>query len=302
MMRVAPIRSSRTDTRHPESGHPGNGHPGIGHRAGSRRLAHAALAACMLALAACSSSNEEVYVERPVESLYNAGVDAMMAENYTAASRLFDEVERQHPYSVWATKAKLMSAYSLYHVGNYDEAVFALDRFIDLHPGNRDAPYAYYLRALCYYEQISDVERDQRITGIALDLLEDLVRRFPDTEYARDAQLKLDLTYDHLAGKEMTVGRFYLRQGHYMAAINRFARVVEEYQTTTHTAEALHRLVEAYTRLGVHEEAERYASVLGHNFPGSDWYADSYYAVTDEDLRVQRERPGWMRRTWNWIF
>ena len=253
----------------------------------SRGIAAAGLA---FALAACASGTDEEYEERPVESLYNEAVDELEAENYGAAARAFDEVERQHPYSVWATKAQIMAAYAQYLANAYDEAIVALDRFIQLHPGNKDAAYAYYLKALSYYEQISDVERDQRMTQRALDSLQEVVTRFPDTDFARDAELKIDLTRDHLAGKEMRIGRYYLNQGHYLAAVNRFKVVVDTYQTTTHVPEALHRLTEAYMALGLHEEAEKTASVLGYNFPGSEWYIDSYEMMEGEVVRTPEEQ------------
>ncbi len=263
----------------------------------------ALLGLSLAALAACSTDDDkDDYVERPVEQIYNAGVDALADERYATAAKEFDEVDRQHPYSVWATKAQLMAAYAHYQNNKYDDAIVALDRFIQLHPSNRDAPYAYYLKALCYYEQISDVGRDQRMTGLAANALEEVVRRFPNTEYARDARLKIDLTRDHLAGKEMEVGRFYLRQKQYLAAINRFKRVVEDYQTTTHVPEALHRMTEAYTALGLTEEARKVAAVLGHNYPGSEWYEDTYALVEGVDNRPARERPGFVARAWNSIF
>lgn len=236
-------------------------------------------------LAACSGNDEEVYVERPVEELYNAAVDQVAVEDYKAASDLFLEVERQHPYSIWATKAQLMGSFSFYARGEYDDAILGLDRFIQLHPGNRDIAYAYYLKGLSYYEQISDVGRDQRITELALQSLGDVTRRFPTSKYARDAQLKIDLTQDHLAGKEMEVGRFYLNRGQYLAAINRFRKVIDKYQSTTHTPEALHRLSEAYTAIGIEPEARENAAVLGHNYPGSQWYVDSYQLVEDVVVR-----------------
>jgi len=259
--------------------------PAAPHRRALRTATVAALAAAVLVLAACGSNEKEPeYVERPVEDLYNNGMDALNDGDLNAAVQYFEEVERQHPYSVWATKSQLMAAYSLYQAREYDDAVLALDRFIELHPGNRDVAYAYYLKALSYYEQISDVARDQKITVLAMQSLEDIQRRFPNTKYARDARLKLDLTRDHLAGKEMAIGRFYLKRGYYLAAINRFRTVVEQYQTTTHVPEALHRLTEAYSALGVTPEAQENAAVLGYNYPGSDWYMDSYEVVEDVDL------------------
>lgn len=254
------------------------------------------------ALAGCSSSDEKPYVERSVHELYNAAVNALTDKNWVIAANLFDEVERQHPYSVWATKAQLMAGYAQYEAGNYPDAVIALNRYIQLHPGNKDVAYAYYLKALCFYEQISDVKRDQGFTRRALAGLRDVIKRFPATKYARDAKLKLDLTLDHLAGKEMSVGRYYLRQGQHLAAINRFKRVVDEYQTTTHVPEALHRLAESYRSIGLEEEARKVAAVLGHNYPGDEWYLDSYALVTGKDVRKKKEEKGFLARTWDWIF
>jgi outer membrane protein assembly factor BamD len=259
------------------------------------------MACAMMFLVACSEEEPE-YVERPVEELYNEAMDMMEVRNFEGAVTAFEEVDRQHPYSVWATKAQLMSAYVYYRADRYDEAIIALDRFIDLHPGNRDIAYAYYLRAVSYYEQIVDVGRDQKITRLALDALRDVLRRFPNTEYARDSQLKLDLTQDHLAGKEMAIGRFYQRREEHLAAINRFRSVIRTYETTTHVPEALHRLVESYVALGIVEEAERTASVLGYNFPGSDWYANSYALITDGQNLDAPEEDGWLSWTWSWIF
>ena len=228
-----------------------------------------------LLLAACAG-NKDAYVEKPVEDLYNSAMDQLLDHAYDKAAKSFDEVERQHPYSVWATKAQLMSAYALYQAAKYDESIVAADRFIQLHPGHRDIAYAYYLKALDYYVQIADVARDQRATEKAMTALGEVVRRFPDSRYGRDARLKIDLARDHLAGKEMEIGRWYERQRLYLAAINRFKRVVDDYQTTTHVPEALHRLTECYLSLGLGEEAQKTASVLGYNYPGSAWYGDSY--------------------------
>ncbi len=245
------------------------------------------------ALAACSSDQPE-YVERPPEEIYNQAHDAMLAGNYIEAARQFDEVERQHPYSTWATQAQLMAAYAYYQQNKYDDAVIAVDRFIELHPSHRNAAYAYYLKALSYYEQISDVRRDQKNTQLALDALVEVVRRFPNTDYARDASLKIDLTRDHLAGKEMEIGRYYENQGLYLAAINRFRQVIEKFQTTTHVPEALHRLTECYLALGIKDEAQAAAAVLGYNFPGSDWYQDSYALLTGQDLLPQEKEGSWL--------
>jgi outer membrane protein assembly factor BamD len=244
---------------------------------GARRAAIGLLLGLLLSLGACSSNgDQEEYVEEPVDELYNRAMDFLQTGEDRQAARAFEEVERQHPYSEWATRAQLMSAYAFYEANDYDEAVAAAQRFIDLHPGNKDVAYAYYLIGVAHYEQISDVGRDQKMTELALDAFDELIRRFPESEYARDAEIKADLARDHLAGKEMEIGRYYLRRGEYVAAINRFNNVIGRYQTTTHVAEALHRLTEAYLALGVPQEARRTASVLGYNFPGSEWYQDSY--------------------------
>lgn len=240
------------------------------------------LAALVFAGGCASDDDDLVYEERPVEELYNEAMDAMEVGNFSSAAVLFDEVERQHPYSPWATKSQLMAAYAFYQGKQYDEAVAALDRFVQLHPANPDVPYAHYMKGLCYYEQISDVSRDQEMTELARQSFEELVSRYPDSTYSRDGRVKLDLIYDHLAGKEMTIGRYYLRQGHYLASINRFKRVLDAYQTTTHVPEALHRLVEAYAALGLEEEARKIAAVLGYNFPGSEWYVDTYDLVGNQ--------------------
>ena len=257
-----------------------------------------------LAVSACAGGGGEEaerYVERPVQELYNEAVDALRKEEYIRAAERFDDVERQHPYSAWAVKASLMAAFAQYQATNYDAAIPALDRFIQLHPGNADIAYAYYLRALCFYEQISDIARDQLNTEKAMAGLQEVVRRFPGTKYARDARLKIDLTRDHLAGKEMDIGRYYLKRGHYLAAIRRFRRVVDTYETTTHIPEALHRLTEAYLALGLAEEATKTAAVLGHNYPGSLWYVDSYALVGGGALPKPDER-GFLERAFDWVF
>lgn len=251
------------------------------------KAAFLVLAAAALA-SSCAGRREEqiAYVERPAESIYNEAYDELERRRYREAQQLFDEVERQHPYSEWARRSMMMAAYAAYERGDYDGAVQTAERYVALYPSGRTTAYAYYLIALSHYEQILDVGRDQRQTQLALDALEQVVRRYPNTEYARDARLKIDLTLDHLAGKEMDVGRWYLRRGHHLAAINRFRRVIDEYQTTSHVPEALHRLVEAYVSLGVIEEARQVAAVLGHNYPGSEWYEDTYELLADEGLIV----------------
>ncbi len=249
----------------------------------------------LLALAACAAE-EKPYVEEPVDKLYNRAVDFANQGNWEGAAKTFDEVERQHPYSTWATKAQIMAAYSWYQRNSYDDAIAAADRFLQLHPGHKDTAYAYYLKAISYYEQIADVARDQGTTQKALDALNDVVQRFPTSEYARDARLKIDLTRDHLAGKEMTIGRYYQRQGQHIAAINRFKTVVEKFQTTTHVPEALHRITESYLALGVIDEAQNSAAVLGHNYPGSEWYVDTYAMLTGKNVRPEAKEGSWLSR------
>ncbi len=261
----------------------------------------AALSAGLFLLAGCGST-EETYVERPVEELYNQAMDQLQSGDLTAAAKNFDEVERQHPYSAWARKAQLMAAYAYYQTNRYDDAILAAERFLQLHPGNKDAAYAHYLVAISYYEQITDVGRDQRTTQRALNGLQEVVDRYPGTEYARDARLKIDLARDHLAGKEMEIGRYYLKRGQYAAAINRFREVIEKYQSTTHVPEALHRLTEAYLAMGVSDEAQTAAAVLGHNFPGSAWYRDSYVLLTGENLEPAENKQSWISRVWGAVF
>jgi len=257
----------------------------------------------VLALAACGDDEGPVYIEQPVEQLYNRALNELYLKNYEESARLFDEVERQHPYSAWASKAQLMAAFAQYQDSKYDDAINTLDRFIQLHPGHKDIAYAYYLRGISYYEQISDVERDQKMTRLALANLDEVSRRFPDSKYARDSRFKMDLTRDHLAGKHMSIGRFYLSGGEYLAAINRFRIVIKNFQTTTHVPEALHRLVEAYLAIGVVDEAQANAAVLGYNYPGSEWYADSYALLTGVDVMPDEEGDqGWVSRTWESVF
>ena len=257
---------------------------------------------CAILLAACSTSEKEVQREEAVDVLYRKANAALADQNYVEATKYFEEVERQHPYSEWATRAQLMAAFSSYEGQRYDEAIIALDRFIELHPGHKDVDYAHYLKALSYYEQISDVHRDQELTTASLRALDALVKKFPDSKYARDAVLKMDLAKDHLAGKEMEVGRYYINRGHINAAINRFRAVVQNFQTTTHVPEALHRLVEAYLTLGLQREATRIAAVLGYNYPGSKWYERSFALLDDDQRRQIMEERGFMDRTIDSIF
>jgi len=281
----------------------------------ARRHIHLARAMALAVLAgglgACGGVNNREslqYVDEPVTMLYNRGVDLLDRNRYQEALAAFEEVERQHPYSSWARRAILMEAYAQYRSGQYDASVENAQRFIALHPGNESAPYAYYLIAICHFERIADVGRDQGTTELALASLNDVVRRFPESAYARDARLKIDMVYDQLAGKEMSVGRFYLERDQHLAAINRFRNVVEgeHLQTTSHVPEALHRLVEAYLSVGMIEQAQRMAAILGHNFPGSEWYERSYRLMTDANVapvaEEEAERRGWLGRTFGTVF
>lgn len=248
------------------------------------RIATLLLLSAALALTGCAGKRgkkELAYVARDVETLYNLGKDQLDRGRYRESAQIFDEVERQHPYSVWARRAQLMSAFSYYAAANYSLAIQSAQRFLSLHPGNRDAAYAHYLIALSYYEQIADVSRDQKITQQALDTLTEVIRRYPDSNYAADARLKIDLVNDHLAGKEMEIGRFYARNRQWIAAAHRYRTVVDKYQTTSHVPEALFRLVEANLALGIPEEATRSAAVLGANFPGSKWYERGFRLIQE---------------------
>ncbi|MCZ8321869.1 MAG: outer membrane protein assembly factor BamD [Novosphingobium sp.] len=240
----------------------------------------ATASAAMLLTAGCGGRGggpkDTAFVARDVDTLYTAAKDRLDRGDTKVAAALFDEVERQHPYSPWARRAQLMSAFSYYVARDYTKAVQSAQRFLSIHPGNRDAPYAYYLIGLSYYEQISDVSRDQKITRQALDAMNEVVRRYPNTRYAADARLKIDLVNDHLAGKEMEIGRFYQRSGRWLAANLRFRNVIEGYQTTSHTPEALYRMVESNLAIGVPSEAQKAAAVLGANYPGSEWYQKAF--------------------------
>ena len=247
------------------------------------------------------------YAARTPEDLYNNGVDALNQKRYATAVAQFDAVEQNYPYSSWAVNSQLMHGYTEYLQNNYTEALGALDRYIQLHPSSTNVSYAYYLRALSYYEQIADIQRDQKGTEQAMNALQEVVNRFPDSAYARDARLKIDLCRDHLAGKEMEIGRWYEKQKLYAAAIGRFQRVIDDYQTTNHTPEALHRLTEIYLLLGMTDQAKRTAAVLGHNYPGSPWYEDSYGQLAEEGLarpvtRASGSSGGFFARTFGSLF
>lgn len=253
----------------------------------SKSLPILLIATAAVALTACQSGKrrqELAYVERPVEQLYNQAAAELDSRDYDNAVLLFNEVERQHPYSEWARKSMVMTAYANYRARRYDEAISSSQRYLGLHPGGSEAAYAYYLIGVSYFDQIIDIGRDQKTTELARDALLDVTRRFPESEYARDAQLKLDMIADQLAGKEMEVGRWYLRNNQTLSAINRFKTVVKNYDTTSHTPEALHRLVEAYLTLGLKDQALAAGSTLGYNYPDSDWYKMSYRLLTKQGI------------------
>jgi len=251
-------------------------------RKATRPIALMIAAALVFPLAGCATGKNKgdtKYIARDVDTLYNAAKERLDRGQYKLAAALFDEVERQHPYSVWARRAQLMSDFYYHLARQYTESIASAQRFVSIHPGNRDAPYALYLIAIDYYEQIQDVTRDQKLTQNALDAMNELIRRYPDSRYAADARVKVDLIKDHLAGKEMEIGRFYQRRGDWLASVIRFRTVIDQYDTTSHAPEALMRLTESYLELGIPAEAERAAAVLGTNYPGSRWYEHAYKLI-----------------------
>jgi outer membrane protein assembly factor BamD len=249
-----------------------------------------------LVLAGCEGATEPQFESLTAEEIYQLAERELEARpRQERAARYFAEVERLYPYSEWAKRALIMQAFALHRRRAYEEARGAAQRFLDLYPGDEDAPYAAYLLAISYYDQIEDIGRDQGITFQALQALRAVIERYPDSEYARSAMLKFDLAFDHLAGKEMEIGRYYLARGHYTAAINRFRVVVEQFQTTTHTAEALHRLVEAYLALGLTDEAQTAGAILGYNYQASPFYQDTYRLLTGRGLEPAPRGQGWLR-------
>ena len=250
-------------------------------------------------LAACGgASNKEPPLENfTAEEIYKRGEYELEVGNPrrpTDALRYFSEVERLYPYSEWAKRALIMEAYAQHKAKKYEDARSSAQRFLDTYPGDEDAAYAKYLLALSYYDQIDEVGRDQGLTFQALQALRDVIEQYPDSDYARSATLKFDLAFDHLASKEMEIGRFYLKQGHYTAAINRFRVVVEQYQTTTQTPEALERLVEAYLALGITDQAQTAGAILGHNFRSSPFYDDAYRRLKNQGLEPEAKGDGWL--------
>ena len=259
-----------------------------------RAAAGAVLTAALLA--ACGGGETEPPLESfSAEEIYRRAEFEVESGNPDEAARYFGEVERLYPYSEWAKRALVMQAFAYHRDRDYEAARGAAQRFLDTYPADEDAPYAQYLLALSYYDQIEDVGRDQGLTFQALQSLRDVIERYPDSDYARSAILKFDLAFDHLAAKEMEVGRYYLKRGHYTAAINRFRVVVEDFQTTTQTPEALHRLVESYLSLGLTDEAQTAGAILGHNYRSSEWYQDSFALLTGRGLRPDAAGEGWLR-------
>lgn len=276
------------------------------HRVGWRLLrgGRAVLAAACIVFTAsgCAYFGDDNVVEasdvEPAESIYERAEEQFRAGFYKEAAKTYDEVERLHPTSQFTKLAVIKSAQSSFREGDFAKSILAANRFLEYYPSDEKAPFAQYIIAMSYYNQITDVDRDQSVTRSALQSFRELVNRYPDSEYAREAQLRMDLTIDQLAGREMTVGRYYLQRREYIGAINRFRTVVEKYQNTTHTPEALHRLVEAYLALGVKKEAKTAAAVLGYNFPGSDWYRDSFELLTGQDLTPEEDEESWISRVW----
>ncbi|AXX97437.1 outer membrane protein assembly factor BamD [Profundibacter amoris] len=267
---------------------------------GKTRLVLIGMMAALAITAGCSGKGGNRAKERPLESysaeeLYKrAEFELETKRKATEATKLFGEVERLYPYSEWAKRALIMQAFAFHKDKKYEESRAAAQRFIDFYPADEDAAYAQYLLAISYYDQIDDVGRDQGLTFQALQALRTVIERYPDSDYARSAILKFDLAFDHLAAKEMEIGRYYLKKGHFTAAINRFRVVVEQFQTTSHTAEALHRLVEAYLSLGLDEEAQTAGAILGHNFKSTEWYKDSYRLLTGRGLEPKVRGKNWL--------
>lgn len=249
----------------------------------------------LLSIAACGQQSDPPFENFTPKEIFDRGEYELEDRNPEDAARYFGEVERLYPYSEWAKRALIMQAYALHVNKDYEDSRAAAQRYIDFYPADDDAAYAQYLLALSYYDQIDDVGRDQGLTFQALQALRTVIERYPDSEYARSSILKFDLAFDHLAGKEMEIGRYYLKRGHYAAAINRFRVVVEDFQTTSHTPEALHRLVEAYLSLGLTAEAQTAGAILGYNYQSSIWYEDSFALLTGQGLTAEPAGDGWLR-------
>lgn len=267
---------------------------------GKARLGMIGMVAALAITAGCSGRGGEK--ERAIES-YSAEEIFQQAEvqletgrkvKTKEAARLFGEVERLYPYSEWAKRALIMQAFTFHQNKDYENSRASAQRFIDFYPADEDAAYAQYLLAISYYDQIDDVGRDQGLTFQALQALRTVIERYPDSEYARSSILKFDLAFDHLAAKEMEIGRYYLKKGNFASSINRFRVVIEQFQTTSHTPEALHRLVEAYLSLGLDAEAQTAGAILGYNFKSTEWYEDSYRLLTGRGLEPKVRGKNWL--------
>jgi len=252
----------------------------------------------VLALTACSREPEVSLENLSAEQIYTRAEYQLESNNADDAAKNFAEIERLYPYSELAKRALIMQAFAYHKDKDYEQSRVAAQRYIDFYPADEDAAYAQYLLALSYYDQIDEVGRDQGLTFQALQALRTVIERYPDTEYARSAILKFDLAFDHLAAKEMEIGRFYLKRKHYTASINRFRVVVEEFQTTTHTAEALYRLIECYLSLGLVNEAQTAGAILGYNYQASEWYDDGYKLLTGRGLRAEVAGDSWLRQVY----
>ena len=253
-----------------------------------------ALALAGLLTAAACQAPEPQYERFAPKEIYDRAEYELSQDNPEEAAKFFGEIERLYPYSEWAKRALIMQAYSLHLTQDYEESRAAAQRYIDFYPADRDAAYAQYLLALSFYDQIDDVGRDQGVTFQALQALRQVIERYPDSEYARSAILKFDLAFDHLAGKEMEIGRYYLKQKQFTAAANRFRTVVEQFQTTTQTPEALFRLIECYLSLGLREEAQTAGAILGFNYQGTVWYEDAYTLLTGQGLPLEPAGGSWL--------
>jgi outer membrane protein assembly factor BamD len=268
-----------------------------------RRLAFGAAFVGAAFLGGCSSGDpgDLAFVEIPPEQLYNEGLQHLSQGDSAGAAESFDEIDRQHPYSEWARRALVMSAYTHFERGNYDEAVISARRYVTIYPNTDDAPYMQYIVGESYFQQMPDITRDQEMTERSLAAMTQLIARYPDSPYAVEAQRRLDITRDQLAGKEMETGRFYLERRNYIGAINRFKVVVTSYQTTRHVEEALERLTEAYLSMGVVNEAQTAAAVLGHNFPESRWYRDAYSLLQSGGLEPREDADSWISRAFRTV-
>jgi len=263
----------------------------------SMSVRNSCTALCVLLLLGCSGFEQEEFPPletSPPEDIFNRAEFELEQNNLEVAARYFGEVERLYPYSEFAKRALIMQAFTYHRDRDYENSRIAAQRYLDFYPADEDAAYAQYLLALSYYDQIDAIGRDQGLTFQALQALREVIEIYPGSEYAKSSILKFDLAFDHLAAKEMEIGRYYLKRSHYTAAINRFRVVVEDFQTTSHTPEALHRLVESYLSLGLTDQAQTAGAILGYNFQGSDWYEASFALLTERGLVPEAQGTGWL--------